>query len=904
MRKISHIILHFKAVFVLLATPCILAASLIVYAQTEKPLTSNQIESMILNRTPDNVIALEIQQRGLEFSPSKEYLEFIKKLGAGPKTVLALTSKSGQTKPVKRNPSDKITILVANFSEKKESSELITDFVINQLIETFKDSPKVRILALNEHISLQQGRPIALQKASENNADIVVWGSCRFTETTAAINSQVEILFEPKNNIFLERPKIIIGQIGNFKNLTAQLQIAKEISFLSVVSLALVNLEIEDYQEAVKYLTIAIAQQPHFTKLVSLPELYILRATSHIGQKCGFFANDNNTGSDIEAAIKAGAEKTDIRILRLRIASARNNSTKGLEYARAYFSAAKNDDDISRSMFLLMLMNSQIGHDAEANKLAASLLTRLNARPETSTNLMYLAFASAVKQDVVKFLSYLEKLKKIEGLETDLLYALNSLEASIYKATENYKLAIESLKKNIQLKPQCSPGYLALAEMYYEYEEEKESEDKIDYNSMALSTVNQAIELNPDISDLYVLRAKIIGFTDSDRALSNLLKASEIDPESTNALNELANFYKVKNKSKELIDVYTKLLRLNDDVFNNLRLRAELYIKTEQFDLAINDYRDLFESKTIKAKDAEFNSGRVKLVFLELIMIFTQKERYDLGVEFANKYIQLFPEDADGYETLSGFLEKLDQTDAAINAITNAIKWDKENARLWRKRANYSLKRKDTDKAMADLDQSILLDPNDELAVEARAKLYMLLEKLDLAMADYEKLLEIYASGKSTLGKLSARSLIANINLDDNLKKKPEILIRFTTKFIQYFPKESAGFRVRATTYSDMKNVTQAIQDITTAIALEPNDAYLYFLSSRIFEASGDIDSAIKNMQKAVEMESESSGKERYKRLLESLKQKQLRSSAKPSNTNLKVKLQILRQADRVYTNL
>jgi len=55
-----------------------------------QPLSLNQLKTLIQLQTPDSAVAGEIQRRGLNFVPSKEILESLQSLGAGPQTLEAV----------------------------------------------------------------------------------------------------------------------------------------------------------------------------------------------------------------------------------------------------------------------------------------------------------------------------------------------------------------------------------------------------------------------------------------------------------------------------------------------------------------------------------------------------------------------------------------------------------------------------------------------------------------------------------------------------------------------------------------------------------------------------------------------------------------------------------------------
>ena len=93
-----------------------LSAPGLLLGQADKKLTLDQLQQLISIGAPDTAIAGEIERRGLDFTPSKDTLEMLLRLGAGSKTLSAIdklipaldkdTSSLGTNQPSAPQPSE------------------------------------------------------------------------------------------------------------------------------------------------------------------------------------------------------------------------------------------------------------------------------------------------------------------------------------------------------------------------------------------------------------------------------------------------------------------------------------------------------------------------------------------------------------------------------------------------------------------------------------------------------------------------------------------------------------------------------------------------------------------------------------------------------------------------------
>ena len=178
-------------------------------AQSNDPLTLRQIEDSIKNRTPDNAISIAIHKRKVAFPVDVQTIERLRGLGAGVKTIQALQeiSKSQAGGPQCDKIHGEVTILVANFTSLDNQNAAITEILLGKLRNATKEFPEIKVQALGETITMQQGSDYAQKVGKDNKAAIVIWGWYKKSSTDVAVNVNFEPLLKPRNLDLLHEDK-------------------------------------------------------------------------------------------------------------------------------------------------------------------------------------------------------------------------------------------------------------------------------------------------------------------------------------------------------------------------------------------------------------------------------------------------------------------------------------------------------------------------------------------------------------------------------------------------------------------------------------------------------------------------------------------------------------------------
>lgn len=205
------------------------------------------------------------------------------------------------------------------------------------------------------------------------------------------------------------------------------------------------------------------------------------------------------------------------------------------------------------------------------------------------------------------------------------------------------------------------------------------------------------------------------------------------------------------------------------------------------------------------------------------------------------------------------FFERNNNIEQAINDVTKAIVTNPKDPKLFTKRAELFVKKQNFHEALRDYDQLIKLSPNEAFGYMERADFY--LDRLDFklnraidniyiqqALDDYEIGLKLSQNDKEKIHILNNRSIIYRN------KGLFELAINELSTAILMKPNESLLYQNRAENFAKNGNLERAFEDYTNAIKISNFNAdrifqrYLFQLNYRsdIYGALSDINESIR----------------------------------------------------------
>jgi tetratricopeptide (TPR) repeat protein len=151
--------------------------------------------------------------------------------------------------------------------------------------------------------------------------------------------------------------------------------------------------------------------------------------------------------------------------------------------------------------------------------------------------------------------------------------------------------------------------------------------------------------------------------------------------------------------------------------------------------------------------------------------------------------------------------------------------------------------KQDNDRAIQDYTQTLLLSPTNVLAYNNRGNVYLNKREYDLAIKDYDRVIEIEPNADRYLNRGVAYANKGNFDQ----------AIRDYTKSIELQPRYALALTNRGVARFVKQQYEDAIQDITEAIALEPN-AFRLTTRGNAYERKRNYDGAINDYDEAIRL--------------------------------------------------
>jgi len=210
--------------------------------------------------------------------------------------------------------------------------------------------------------------------------------------------------------------------------------------------------------------------------------------------------------------------------------------------------------------------------------------------------------------------------------------------------------------------------------------------------------------------------------------------------------------------------------------------------------------------------------GIVAGVFL--VMTFFRNDIWLSDFNFFNAMLDTFPNSAVAQYSVGAQLMKMGEYDKAELHMDKAVRIDPNNYKAWHNKGSLHLRQGRPMEALEALDKSIAI--NDYYKAHfTRAMLHEGTGKPDLALADIDKVLVVQPQ--------NARAWYIKADCQEQMGKMDAALDNYN-KAIEYESAEPLFFIRRGLLYGKMRKNTPAINDLNTAVALNPaNGEALYY---------------------------------------------------------------------------
>ncbi len=763
--------------------------------QQESPLTLAQIQALVKNRTPDTAISMEIQRRGVDFTPTASILEELRKLGAGSKALVALEGlRTSTTTP--QSPPGKFIILVADFKSLDGKNYGVTESLLEQLREATAEYSDIEVKALNSSISAQQGNAAALALAKEHKANMVIWGWYVKTQESLRLDLHCQLPQEsPK--LFLQKDKqTLILPAAELESFHVQIRIASETTYLTLLIVGVARLKAGDNDGAIARLTKAINQATVPESMVNPADIYFYRGLAHLIKDINSGAHFlENALADFNSAIRLDPKKNDAYTLRGIIFGLQDRYQGALEDFKTAIELNAEDAFV---YVMRGYLYKQVG-DLERARTdfnhALQLTDQSLDKPENKFIRGYIYFISDEHDRAI------EQFDQIAKTNSELLPQVFMLRAYINDLRKNYDNAIGDLSKAINLKPDQALFYALRASVY----EEKDDDDR------AIADYSRAIKLEPGNVDFLTARGTAYKFKgELVNALADYERAINIDPHHVSAYSARARLYVKQGDYSKAEQDFNKAVALspNEDAYKE---RAEFYEERGNYDRAILDY---------------------------------------------NEIIKLKPNDSSNFLNRGHAFFKRGDLDRAIQDYDKGIELEPKSSILYEFRADAHSEKKDDIKALADYGKAIELEPTNRLRYFGRASFYEKRGDLESAVADYDRALKSTPNDELatiyrhvTVHKILSRGLAAK------QKKDWEAALKDFNRVLELERENAFAYYLRGSLYTTKGDLDRALQDYDNAIRLAPKDYDSYLERAQVYEKKGMIDRAVADYDHVIQID-------------------------------------------------
>jgi tetratricopeptide (TPR) repeat protein len=674
--------------------------------QTERKsqsLTLRQVEDLIRNSVPDTAIAVYIQTKGIAFEVDSRIIGNLKELGAGPKTVAALNTKSRETTIDRCSTYGPIVILVTEFKSLDESDhQPVTEMILDQLREATRDYQDIEIRALNEIVSPQQGRDVAITKGRETGASFVIWGWYKRTQGKVNLTAHFESVMPSKLSLGSHDLSQLI-RVPDIESLTIQIQLSKEIAYLALVAIGIARLEIDDYDGAIERLTRALEKGLAPDGDVQTSRVYFLRGLSYFN-KAKFAPGHTKAldaaGSDFKKALDLNRNDASAHLMLGYTFTQVSEFEKAIEAANRALELKPNKFTEAAAWCLLLMVKAQRQETEEARANASRAIAALETVPQSEETFFLLTQIYFLNDDVLRAALNLDRAIALAMCPTTKAVYVY-LRGIIYALSGNQDRALAEFESAIRLRPDYSYAYWAHGKLLFAKDQVKQ----------AIEDYSRAIELNPTAPEFFDDRGDAQRSLDKfDEAIADYTKAVEINPNFSMALYDLGLAYRRRQRLNEAIDAFSRYIRLESKDVDGYDNRSELYQATGQWDLAILDVSEMIRLEPSEVSRYKVRGG-----------IYEDKGELDKAVQDYSEYIRYKPDNVSGHLRRAFVYRHIKQWDKAIADYTTAVTIAPEDAWNYEYRAGTYAESGKDELAITDLQRVLQLtkDPNLKKIAEA-----------------------------------------------------------------------------------------------------------------------------------------------------------------------------------------
>lgn len=545
---------------------------------------------------------------------------------------------------------------------------------------------------------------------------------------------------------------------------------------------------------------------------------------------------------------------------------------------------AADDEKHIEELKLLGLCNVNLENYREGQ---SNYETVVKYKPDDATSWFYLASCYDCQNDLLHAkAAYHEVIK----LRENYLEAYKCLCVVYVKSNEEDK-AIELAQKALEFEKEDYTLYYIIGTAYMAKKKFKES----------LEYLEKALELNPEHSQLYNnLGTSYITIGNLDKAYENFIKASELDPKNSITYFNIASILQMKNEHKEACEYFKKayVLEPNDSYLTALALSE---VKLEDWENAIQHYKILATHHPEK-QNYQYNlaccyemTGEINYAIGILARLVTLNPKsVSMGQKLASLFLKIghtqqakeiyekiLVQGNVSFEVYYEFAHICTLTqdmDKAEKILKKVVELKPDFAAAHKDLGIIYLSKRLFDYAKDEFEQAVAISPDDSKFLYEYAN--YLHATTDFAKADeyYEKALEKDSENSeilafSALNKIHTNDLekaLEQINkaVEKSVQSGFLLYIAGKIRFVMKDFEEAKRFLIKsyeleknndvknllALCYFELGDFKQANNIFSNLLKENPMNVNLLLNSAKCYKELKEIDSALKTLEKAVEI--------------------------------------------------
>ncbi|MBD2121353.1 tetratricopeptide repeat protein [Trichocoleus sp. FACHB-262] len=479
-------------------------------------------------------------------------------------------------------PAPHVLLLVADFDSDEQQQYQVTETILQNLRNSTEDYADVKVQALNQVITEQQGSEVARTVGEQKKASIVIWGNYGATETNAQFSVHFEVLKPPTYFPKLEktaRGEAQISPISELKSFKVQTRLSQEMSYLTLFTLGMVQYAKEDWDGAVVRFKSALGQVKEPVTTLGREAIYF------------YIGNSHSHKSDYKNAITNYTES-----LKLEPDYAVTYYNRGIAYAeQGNYTQAMADYNQSlklRPDYADAYNNRGNVYAKQGNytQAIADYSQSLKQAPDLAADAYSnrgLAYAEQGNYTQA-MADYNQALK----LEPDYAMTYNN-RGIAYAEQGNYTQAMADYNQALKLEPDYAEAYYNRGNAYL----------KQGNYTQAIDDYTQALKLRPDLAEAYSNRGvAYLKQGNYTQAIDDYTQALKLEPNHAKAYYNRGNAYLKQGNYTQAIDDYTQALKLKPDYVEAYNNRGGAYLKQSNYTQAIADYTQALKLKPNHAK--------------------------------------------------------------------------------------------------------------------------------------------------------------------------------------------------------------------------------------------------------------------------------------------------------------